>query len=143
MASKNVASEAVERQQEVQKQVDRADATSGKGDICEGAMQAGARLYPVPPFPAQHQMKPGDETTLDPSPLYDAPFYVGSQKLEGKIALITGGDSGIGRAVAVLFAREGAHIAISYLSETKDAETTRAAIEKEGRRCLLLSGNVG
>jgi NAD(P)-dependent dehydrogenase (short-subunit alcohol dehydrogenase family) len=142
MASKNGPGEAVKRQQEVQKQVDRADAASGKSEKSAGAMQAGARPYPAPPFPAQHQRKPGDEAALEPAPMYDAPFYLGSQKLEGKIALITGGDSGIGRAVAVLFAREGAHIAISYLSETKDAEITRAAIEKEGRSCLLLPGDV-
>lgn len=74
--------------------------------------------------------------------MYDAPFYRGSQKLEGKIALITGGDSGIGRSVAVLFAREGADVALSYLSEDGDAEITRAAVEKEGRRCLLLPGDV-
>jgi NAD(P)-dependent dehydrogenase (short-subunit alcohol dehydrogenase family) len=96
----------------------------------------------VPPFPAQHHPKPGEERFIEPQPMYDAPYYRGSQKLEGKIALITGGDSGIGRSVAVLFAREGADVAISFLNETRDAEVTQAAVEKEGRRCLLLPGDV-
>lgn len=106
------------------------------------AMQAGARPYPAPPFPEQHQAKPGEEYKLDPAPMYDAPFYKGSGKLEHKVALITGADSGIGRAVAVLFAREGADVAIAYLSEDKDAQETKAAVEKEGRRAILLPGDV-
>jgi NAD(P)-dependent dehydrogenase (short-subunit alcohol dehydrogenase family) len=106
------------------------------------AIQAGARKYPVPPFPKQHQPKPGEERILDPAPMYDAPYYQGSGKLEGKVALITGGDSGIGRAVAVLFAREGAEIAIVHLKEKTDAYVTRDAIEKEGRRCLVIEGDV-
>lgn len=127
-------------QRRIQAEVDRQDRK--KRDADSGAMQAGARLYPVPPFPKQHQSKPGDEAALDPAPMYDAPFWRGSGKLEGKTALITGGDSGIGRAVAVLFAREGADVAISYLSENKDAEETQRAVEKEGGRCLLLPGDV-
>jgi NAD(P)-dependent dehydrogenase (short-subunit alcohol dehydrogenase family) len=75
--------------------------------------------------------------------MYDAPYYIGSKKLEGKAALITGGDSGIGRAVAVLFAREGADVAISYLAEEQaDAELSKEAVEREGRRAILLPGNV-
>ena len=105
-------------------------------------MQAGARRYPEPPFPKQHQSKPGVEARLNPSPLCDAPFYRGSGKLKGKVALITGADSGIGRAVAILFAREGANIAIAYLNEHEDAEATREKVEAEGRRCILIAGNV-
>ena len=102
-------------------------------------MQAGARRYPEPPFPKQHHPKPGEEANIDPAPMFEAPFYIGSRKLDGKVCLITGGDSGIGRAVAVLFAREGADIAISYLSENKDAETTKEAVERESRRCISTS----
>ena len=97
---------------------------------------------PLPPFPKQHQSKPGSEADLDPAPLYDAPFYRGSGKLEKKVALVTGGDSGIGRAVAILFAREGADVAVAYLSEHKDARITKEKIEAEGRRCLLIAGDV-
>ncbi|HSL20850.1 MAG TPA: SDR family oxidoreductase [Vicinamibacterales bacterium] len=98
---------------------------------------------PKPPFPKQHQEKPGIEADLEPRPRYRAEHYRGSGKLDGKSALVTGGDSGIGRAVAVLYAREGADVAIVYLSEEeRDAEETRRAVEAEGRRCLLLPGDV-
>jgi NAD(P)-dependent dehydrogenase (short-subunit alcohol dehydrogenase family) len=107
-----------------------------------GAVQAGARRYPEPPLPAQHLDKPGLERDLEPRPRYRAPQYRGSGKLEGMVALVTGGDSGIGRAVAVLYAREGADVAIVYLSEDEDAEETRQAVEAEGRRAILIPGDV-
>ena len=104
--------------------------------------QAVPRKQPENPLPKQHQRKPGHEHKLDPQPRYLAPDYIGSGKLEGLAALITGGDSGIGRAVAVLFAREGADVAITYLSEHKDARATKAAVEGEGRRCIAVAGDV-
>jgi NAD(P)-dependent dehydrogenase (short-subunit alcohol dehydrogenase family) len=105
-------------------------------------MQAGARRYPEPPLPKQHLKKPGNEKSLKLQPMYDAPYYLGSEKLKGKVALITGADSGIGRAVAVMFAREGANVAVAYLNEHDDAEETKRAVEKEGRHCITLSGDV-
>lgn len=108
----------------------------------EEAPQTGARKYPVPPFEEQHQPKPGSEEDLEPAPMYDAPYWKGSGKLEGKVAIITGGDSGIGRSIAVLFAREGAEIAVIYLSEHEDAEQTRLAVADEGKECLLISGDI-
>ncbi|MEI9993369.1 MAG: SDR family oxidoreductase [Rhizomicrobium sp.] len=125
----------------IQRQVARADRRHPRKEP-ERAMQAGARIYPAPPLPKQHQAKPGSEAGLNPPPMYDAPYYQGSGKLKDKVAIVTGGDSGIGRAVAVLFAREGADVAILYLDEREDAETTKAAIEAEGRKCLLIAGDV-
>ena len=98
---------------------------------------------PKPPFPKQHQPKPGQEANLRPRPAYDAPDYRPAGKLEGKIAVITGGDSGIGRAVAVLFAKEGADVALMFLpAERRDADETAAAARSLGRRVLLLPGDI-
>ena len=113
----------------------------GSADEGQGAVQAGARRYPEPPFPEQHQRKPGEEAALDPAPMYDAPFWKGSGKLDGMAAIVTGADSGIGRAVAVLFAREGCDVAICHLDEEEDAEDTRKAVEAEGRRAIVLKGD--
>ena len=99
--------------------------------------------YPKNPLPAQHQDKPGLESEMKPRPQYKAPAYQAAGKLTGKVALITGGDSGIGRAVAVLYAREGADVAITYLPEEEgDALETQRAVESAGRRCVLLAGDL-
>lgn len=139
-SGKRSAGNTARKHRAIQRQIARVDrdAPSAKSR----AMQAGARVYPEPPMPAQHLAKPGHESAIDPRPMYDAPFYRGSGKLHDRVALITGGDSGIGRAVAVLFAREGADVAIVYLSEHADAEVTKKAVESEGRRCIAISGDV-
>lgn len=92
--------------------------------------------------PQVQDQQPGHETEMNPRPDYE-PRYPGSDRLQGKVALITGGDSGIGRAVSVLFAREGADVVIVYLNETEDAETTKKLVEREGRTCLTIAGDVG
>jgi NAD(P)-dependent dehydrogenase (short-subunit alcohol dehydrogenase family) len=97
---------------------------------------------PKPPFPEQYQDVPGIESKMKPKPDYGENSYRGSGKLEGKAALITGGDSGIGRAVALAFAREGADVLISYLNEESDAQETVRIIEKEGRKCIAISGDI-
>lgn len=93
-------------------------------------------------FPEQKQSLPGNEHEMHPEPEIIRENYTGSGKLLGKVAFITGGDSGIGRSVAVHFAREGANIAIVYLKEDKDAQTTKELVEKEGQQCLLISGDL-
>ena len=94
-------------------------------------------------FPAQHQdLQPGLEYKMTPLPIYENPNYIASKKLEGKVAIISGGDSGIGRAVSVLFAKEGANVVISYLNEHRDANYTKQVIEGLGRKCLLIPGDL-
>ncbi len=94
--------------------------------------------------PPQHQdHRPGIESEMTPKPKADDPKYRGSDKLRDKVALITGGDSGIGRAVAIFFAKEGANVAIAYLNEHDDAQETKRLIEQEGRKCITIPGDIG
>lgn len=132
------------RQREFQQEQDTRDAAARKKapPKSKTAVQAGARRQPATPLPAQHLRKPGTEAAMQLQPRFEAPDYRGSGKLEGMVALITGGDSGIGRAVAVLFAREGADVAIAYLNEHEDAQETQKHVQREGRRCILLPGDV-
>src|SRR5215207_4282585 len=120
-----------------------AKAAAEKLAALRGAPPPRVLQEPESPMPAQHLKKPGIEADLELQPRYEAPHYRAAGKLEGRTALITGGDSGIGRAVAVLFAREGADVALVYLPEEQvDAEETRRAVESEGRRALLIPGDV-
>lgn len=138
---KKEAERTVKEQRQIQDEVKYSDKLSPRKEE-EGAMQAGARKYPEPPLGKQHLKKPGIEAELEPAPMFDAPYYKGSEKLKGKVAVITGGDSGIGRSVAILYAREGADIAVIYLSEDEDAQVTKEMVEDEGRSCLLIAGDV-
>ncbi|MDB5932197.1 MAG: short-chain dehydrogenase/reductase [Polaromonas sp.] len=136
-----------QKQRGIQQQQDRKDSeqsqqSAQQGQAEEQAVQAGLNTQPEPPLPAQHLEKPGLEADMELQPKFMAPGYKGSGKLEGLTALVTGGDSGIGRAVSVLFAREGADVAILYLNEHPDAEETKRCIEAEGRRCILMPGDV-
>ncbi|VTT99037.1 oxidoreductase : Short-chain dehydrogenase/reductase SDR OS=Nostoc punctiforme (strain ATCC 29133 / PCC 73102) GN=Npun_F0203 PE=4 SV=1: adh_short_C2 [Gemmataceae bacterium] len=97
---------------------------------------------PKPPQPSQQQDPPGLESEMDPKPDYGEETYKGSGKLAGKAALITGGDSGIGRAVALAFAREGADVLVSYLNETGDAMETARVVDEAGRRCVTVPGDI-
>jgi len=130
------------QQRRIQEEVDAADRAKAQRAPARKKSSPRASREPVPPFPKQHQDKPGSEAALDPPPKFEAKDYRGSGKLTGKVALVTGGDSGIGRAVAVLFAREGAEIAIVHLAEDVDADETKRHVEKEGRQCLVVRGDV-
>lgn len=105
-------------------------------------MQNPLEKYPTPPFPEQRQAIPGTEKEMDPKADHGENSYKGSGKLTGRKAIITGGDSGIGRAVAIAFAREGADVVISYLSEHEDAEETARYVEEAGRTAVLIPGDI-
>jgi NAD(P)-dependent dehydrogenase (short-subunit alcohol dehydrogenase family) len=130
-------------QRRIQQAQDNADRRSADNRRAPGdaPVQAGLREQPQG-LPAQHLGKPGHEADLELKPRFLAPDYRGSGKLQDMVALVTGGDSGIGRAVAVLFAREGAHVAVAYLDEHDDAGETARHVQAEGRRCLLIAGDV-
>ncbi|MGN2243374.1 SDR family oxidoreductase [Frateuria sp. GZRR33] len=147
----NGTGKAVAKERQVQSQIDAEDKQKQKARASKSASkktakkqpgQTSPRPKPRPPLPEQHLSKPGKEAKLKPRPQFEAPDYRGSGKLQDMAAIITGADSGIGRAVAVLFAREGADVAVVYLSEDEDARETRRYVEKEGRRCLLIRGDV-
>lgn len=107
------------------------------------ALQDPRTQYPKPPFPEQPQPVPGIAAEMDPKPDHGEESYIGASKLKGRKALVTGGDSGIGRAAAIAYAREGADVAISYLpSEEKDAQEVIAFIEAEGRKAIALPGDI-
>ena len=140
-ARSGVGEATADKQRELQREQDRKEPGESSGGEKKGAVQTAHRDYPDD-LPAQHLQKPGQEADMQLKPQFMAPDYKGSGKLDGMAALITGGDSGIGRAVAVLYAREGADVAIVYLSSHEDAEETKRCIEKEGRKCLLIAGDV-
>jgi NAD(P)-dependent dehydrogenase (short-subunit alcohol dehydrogenase family) len=128
------------KQKAIQSRQDQRDGSMQKAENND-AVQTGIQ-QPAPPMPEQHLAKPGIEAQMELKPKFMAEQYKGSGKLEGMTAIVTGADSGIGRAVAVLFAREGADVAVMYLNEHEDAEETRRCIEAEGRRCVTIAGDV-
>jgi NAD(P)-dependent dehydrogenase (short-subunit alcohol dehydrogenase family) len=128
------------KQKAIQSRQDQKDGSMQKAENDE-AVQTGVR-QPAPPMPEQHLAKPGIEAQMELKPKFMAEQYKGSGKLEGMAAIVTGADSGIGRAVAVLFAREGADVAVMYLNEHEDAEETKRCVEAEGRRCVTIAGDV-
>lgn len=151
-AAGSTATQTAEKQRTIQSEQDQRDtqrvaqktspAAGGKESGNENAAPGPGHDEPRPPLPRQHLEKPGLEADMQLQPRYQAPHYRGSGKLDGKSVLITGGDSGIGRAVAVLCAREGADVAIVYLNEDEDARKTCELIEAEGSRSLALAGDV-
>jgi len=134
--------DAADKQKAIQNRQDQADDSKQNEDKDKDAAAQTGVEQPSGDFPAQHLAKPGLEAQMALKPKFMAEGYKGSGKLEGQVAIVTGGDSGIGRAVAVLFAREGADVAILYLNEHEDAAETRRCIEAEGRRCITVPGDV-
>lgn len=134
----------VSKQKKIQREQDLKDMAKSKKtpSKSKSAVQTSDRKQIAPPLSGKHLQKPGLEAELDVAPQFLAAGYKGSGKLKGLTAIITGGDSGIGRAVAILFAREGADVSIVYLNEHKDAKETQRHVEAEGRQCLLLPGDV-
>ncbi len=132
---------AADKQRAIQSRQDQKDA-GGEPDESKQAIQTGPVSQPAPPLPQQHLVKPGLEAQMELKPRFMAEHYKGSGKLQGLTAIITGGDSGIGRAVAVLYAREGADVAILYLNEHEDAADTARYVEAEGQRCITIAGDV-
>ena len=136
------------QQRDIQQRQDRSDQhaqdqpQASQAGARQGPVQTTDHDYPGTPLPSQHLAKPGLEAQMELQPEFLAPDYQGSGKLAGMVAIITGGDSGIGRAVAVLYAREGADIAVVYLEEDQDAIDTKRHVEAEGQSCLLMRGDV-
>jgi NAD(P)-dependent dehydrogenase (short-subunit alcohol dehydrogenase family) len=137
MSVESVANE----QRAIQSRQDQKDSEGIKPES-KDPVQTGMVEQPAPPLPQQHLAKPGFESEMALKPRFMADHYKGSGKLQGQVAVVTGGDSGIGRAVAVLFAREGADVAILYLNEHEDAAYTARCVEDEGRRALTVAGDV-
>ncbi|MGO4377545.1 SDR family oxidoreductase [Pseudoduganella sp. RAF53_2] len=142
MAQSENKADAGSMQREIQQQQDQRDSGQPPKENKQPA-QTGTHDFPGTPLPDQHLAKPGLEHEMELKPQFMAPDYCGSGKLHGMAAIITGGDSGIGRAVAVLYAREGADVALVYLSdEQADAVETKRCVEAEGQRCILIPGDV-
>jgi NAD(P)-dependent dehydrogenase (short-subunit alcohol dehydrogenase family) len=143
MTSSSDSDDVAVKQRKVQREQDAKDRAAPDKPKSKKPMQAGHRPEPENPMPAQHLEKPGLEAEMDLQPRFQASGYLGSGKLDGMVALVTGGDSGIGRAVALLYAREGAEVAIVYLDEEQvDAEETKRCVEAEGKHCVLIPGDV-
>jgi NAD(P)-dependent dehydrogenase (short-subunit alcohol dehydrogenase family) len=130
-----------DKQKAIQSRQDQKDASQPDKES-KAPVQTSAVEQPVPPMPQQHLSKPGLESQMELKPQFMAEHYKGSGKLQGQVAIVTGGDSGIGRAVSVLFAREGADVAILYLNEHEDAAETQRCVEAEGQRCVTIAGDV-